>query len=798
MHELTTHAFSPFPFPPCFSLWFSLIQVTVGSWTCPHKHVVEYDGGNDGLFSLRKADESGNLLVFSRAFCDKLVSFVYHSRSSYAAATSFLASLRSCYGLRRQLIATLGRCYVATLKPTEDVFVCPTCGDNPDYIVIDGQALGFRVKDGFNISRPALHLPSMNLNIDNYAVIRRPSIRAAIRKVLRTGDPLTKTDAEALRDLHAARSSTFPRARTAAAVENWRLTRHAAALFFRFHEWTAVDDLGGGRPARAGAAGGGGVQGGPAGAADAVAANGEEPPVGSLGDGPAPVSASLAWDERVGTCRPRFETFKAGGTEWATVRPFLLAVLGDPVVNLFVGHPRAPLLALSKHLTQVDGSGWRKKVHAANAVGFVANFFARVGPLLDKEPPLRRAVGALLLFAVEVDQAVDDDFAFAAKKAADGGQVETAAFCKRWLNVSSPAEYEKFAAEHPAFKDKDYDSPYVSFEFFGFLRRVRPAIFTPRTRPKRAAGQQPVRGRGRVRRGAQAVKEDAGDRCAKAFPKHSELTAGVFNVVCPHVVTMGFRVMFEAESVADALSVILERFPKLPMVVFYDVACKMDRNGMQRVRTLLSHHKVRFCLDRAHAKGHTCSCVYFPDESLAVTSGVSTQAAEVQHSVSVKFRGHLAYMSPTAFMAHRIYQLSMMNMTASYKIDHPDAKLENEGARLNSYYFKFRNAKCLRPACTCPASALVGSVAPQSGADVGGSPSPDQGMGSGEGARRAGERAPTPSDRDKDSRAHGGVDSHGAGLSPPGSVGKLNVGSDEEGEGSDESSTGLVEHGETL
>jgi len=754
--------------------------VTVGSWSCPQKHVVEYDGGNDGLFSLRKTDESGNVLVFSRAFCDKLVSFVYHSRSSYAAATSFLASLRSCYGLRRQLIVTLGRCYVATLQPTEDVFVCPICGDNPEYIVIDGQALGFRVKDGFHISRPALHLPSMNLNIDNYAVIRRPSIRAAIRKVLRTGDPLTKTDAEALRDLHAARASMFPRARTAAAVENWRLTRAAAALFFRFHEWTAVDDLGGGRPAPVGATGGGGVQGGPGAAADAVGPNGEELPVGSLGIGPAPTSTSLAWDEREGTCRPRFETFRAGGTEWATVRPFLLAVLGDPVVNLFVGHPRAPLLALSKHLTQVDGSGWRKKVNAANAVGFVANFFARVGPLLDKEPPLRQAVGALLRFAVEVDQAVDDDFSVAAKKASDGGQVETAAFCKRWLNVSSPAEYEKFAAEHLEFKDKDYDSPYVSFEFFGFLKRARPAIFTPRTRPKRAAGQQPVRGRGRVRRGAQAVKEDAGDRCAKAFPKHSELTAGVFNVVCPHVVTMRFRVMFEAESVADALSVILELFPKLPKVVFYDVACKMDRNGMQRVRTLLSHHKVRFRIDRAHAKGRTSSCVYFPDESLAVTSGVSTQAAEVQHSVSVKFRGHLAYMSPTAFMAHRIYQLSMMNLTASYKIDHPDAKAENEDARLNSYYYNFRNAKCLRPTCTCPASALGGSVAPQSGVDGGGSPSPDQGMESEEGARTAGGRAPAPSDRDEDIWEGEGVDSLGAGLPPLGSVGKLIVGRDEE------------------
>jgi len=173
------------------------------------------------------------------------------------------------------------------------------------------------------------------------------------------------------------------------------------------------------------------------------------------------------------------------------------------------------------------------------------------------------------------------------------------------------------------------------------------------------------------------------------------------------------------ESVADALSVILECFPKLPKVVFYHVACKMDSNGMKRVRTILSDHGVRFCLDRAHAKGHTCSCVYFPDESLAVTNGVSMQAAEVHHSVSVKFRGHLAYMSPTAFMAHRIFQMSMMSLTASFNVHNPTAKAENEGTRLNHYYYNYRSAKCLMTTCTCPAREFDALVASPSGDDGG-------------------------------------------------------------------------------
>lgn len=49
------------------------------------------------------------------------------------------------------------------------------------------------------------------------------------------------------------------------------------------------------------------------------------------------------------------------------------------------------------------------------------------------------------------------------------------------------------------------------------------------------------------------------------------------------MIALGFRCLFRAESVEEALSIILERFPKLPKVVFYDVACKLDKNALRRV-----------------------------------------------------------------------------------------------------------------------------------------------------------------------------------------------------------------------
>ncbi|KAK1862921.1 hypothetical protein I4F81_005487 [Pyropia yezoensis] len=183
------------------------LELHAGERKCPNGHLVQYDGREDGLFSFRKQDDAGRVLLFTRSFCDSLVSFVYNSRSSYSAATSFLASLRSGFGIRRQLIVLLGRCFVAILEPTPELFVCPKCGSNPDYIVIDGQALGFQLRDKIDVYRVALHLPNMNLIVDNYSVIREPSIRAAIRKVVKTGERLNKTDAEALGKLHAAAMS---------------------------------------------------------------------------------------------------------------------------------------------------------------------------------------------------------------------------------------------------------------------------------------------------------------------------------------------------------------------------------------------------------------------------------------------------------------------------------------------------------------------------------------------------------------------------------------------------------------
>lgn len=678
-------------------------QVSIGSWHCPNGHRVEFDGGADALFSMRQKDSDGRVLLFTRAVCDELVAFVFYSRSTYAAATAHFSATKRSFALCRQYINVVGRLFVATLQACPEAFRCPICQDNPEYIIIDGQALGFRRRAGMNIVRPSLLLPVLDIPVKLLCILPTATLRKAVRKILRCAEKLTKSELLALQNWRDARGGGVRRRRRSCAADD--ITVPAATAFFTFFPLNDTSATAGSDVERNDGR-------------DAVLSDSSDstsPGDGAVDDTAAAhepeVSASSQWSARTGPCSPSFSSMSKGRfMAWAALRTFLLALLGDPVVGMFHGIESKPLLELSSALQADDPNAWHERSSEANCVGFVANFLARMPGHLVANSAFRKAIGRLLEFVIRLEDTVDARFDNEAQLAADRDQGVNQEYCDNWGGEPTASEFAAFAAAHPAFKGKDLDSPYTCFEYYGALPRVRPGVFAHKVKRKR---RQRGGGGARSRRPRrhQAAEEDDNDRCKKAFPKHPDLTCGVFNVVCPHVVTLGFRVMFDPESVSDALSVILERFPKLPKVVFYDVGCKLDRNAMRRVRRIFRAHKVKVVLDRVHAKGHTCSPVFFPNEALGMTNGVATQAAEVQHSVSIKFRSHLAYMSPESFMAHRIVQLSLMNLVASYKLEHPDAKEENEDANMAEYYHSHVVKSCSRDAaCTCAAALRSASI----------------------------------------------------------------------------------------
>lgn len=687
----------------------------MGRWVCDEvtcKRVVEYDGNADGLFSLRRRNKGRLWLLFTRGVVDKLISFIIAGRTTYTAATRHLSSDMHSFKLRRQDVVKLGTMVIRTFNVVPETGRCPACGPNPEFIVIDAQSLGCTDVDGTDPRRPVVDCPVLDIPAPALCMIADAPLRAAINKVLRSAGPLTAAQVATLRAWYEKID----------ADERFTAESAAAALFFRFFP-LGVERA----PSRA--------TDGPSQVPDASDARDPDEAVGRAGKrrrtgktlvdavrldadgqrvlggkGPLPKSAAETWRDRTGICAPAFHRYpRDDDGVWICVLQFLLAFLAEPVAGMFLSYDESAIALLANSFRFKPRSVWRSQLHAVEDVGFVTSFIGRFAVDLDEDVPFRKAFGAVLLKAVEVEKYVDDAFNRISKNKTtiERGWMN-ATYCKRWSGTPTPADYALWLAEHPELDDVDVDDPLVSFEFFASLPRVRPGIMDSQAAKRR------VHYKGKDRHVADA--EGEGDACNKAFSIKAGLTQGVFNVVCPHVITLGFRCLFNAESVGEALSIVLERFPKLPRVIFYDVACKIDKNAMRRKRSVMRQHNVRCILDRPHSITHSCSPIYMPDESLGSTAGVATQSAEVSHSVAVVNRTSLAYMRPATYMLHKMAQVAFMNLRKLYRMNGDNTSGENDHVPLAPFYHSKIAHQCERvTVCTCtPAGALKHSVAPSS------------------------------------------------------------------------------------
>jgi len=657
----------------------------VGRWQCDAplcKRVVEYDGTADGILSMRRRNKNKEWLLFTRGVIDKLISFIITGRTTYTAATRHLSADVHSFTLRRQDVVKLGTVAIQTFRIPPETGRCPICGPDPAFIVIDAQSLGCTDPDDTHPLRPNENCPVLDIPATKMCIVESPALRAAITKVLRTSAPLTTAQAALMRGWHKK------------ATELGRFSPEAAGAAIFFHFFPLGQEL-------------------PAARAGADAAKPEEdsaPADASANDGPAPKRAktertlegalrldedgnvvlggkgpraklpSETWRDRTGLCAPNFVRYpRVDDGVWICVRPFLQAMLTEAATSMFQREDELRVSLLANTMRLHGGGDWREVMDVVDDVGFLASFLGRFADEMDEDVRLRKAAGELLLAAVAIEAYVDAAF----DKAANSDAVRArgwrnAAYCRRWKYAPSPAAYKRWRAEQEHLGDADEDDPLLSFEFFACLPRVRPGISDSEAAKRR------VQYKGKERHVADV--EGDGDACGKAFSIKTGLTQGVFNVVCPHVITYGFRCLFKAESVGDALSVLLERFPKLPRAIFYDVACKIDKNSMRRVRTIFREQGVRCILDRPHSITHTCSPVYMPDECLGTTSGVATQAAEVSHSISVVNRTSLAYMAPATYMVHRMVQVAFMNLRKIYRLYTGNWSGENDHIPLSPFF----------------------------------------------------------------------------------------------------------------
>lgn len=674
-----------------------VMQVTVGRWRCDLvscKRMVEYDGSADGLFNMRRRNYHRRWLLFSRGLLDQLFSFIITSRSTYTAATRHLSANVRCFNLRRQDVVKLGTSMLRIFLIPPETARCPLCGPNPEFIVIDGQALGCTDPEDVQPERLDVECPVLDIPATKLCIVEDPGLRASISKILRSSTGLTETQAQLMRRWYQEM------------VAHGRPTVEGSAAYLLFQFFpigtnqrssvrSAVTPTT--RPKD------------DASARESPAATTKDKarlenalrrgPDGELtlgGPGPPAVKTVDTWRDRTGICAPNFGLYSRNNDGvWMAVLPFMQALLAETVSGMFQAHDERAVRLLANTLRLKPAGSWRRLTAAVDGIGFIASFLGHLASAIDGDKRFRVAVGHLLLAAVDVETSIDklfDKVAGSNESVARGRR--NVDYCSRWSGTPSPADYRRWRAAQNAHHKGSSSDPFLSFEHFAALERVRPGI------KDSEAAKRRVGYRGKDRHAAD-MEGDA-DACNKAFSIKCGLTQGVFNVVCPHVITLGFRCLFRAESVGEALSIVLERFPRLPKVIFYDVACKLDKNALRRVRPIFRAHGVRCILDRPHSITHTCSPVYMPDESLGATAGVATQAAEVSHSIAAANRTCLAYMSPATYMVHKMVQVAMMNLRKIHRMSQPNGAGENDHVPLSPFYHSRVSRVCQRgSSCSC-------------------------------------------------------------------------------------------------
>ena len=304
---------------------------------------------------------------------------------------------------------------------------------------------------------------------------------------------------------------------------------------------------------------------------------------------------------------------------WAIVRHFLHTFLAEPLVGAFTGLDRAAIADFAKQLIFSSSTGeWLSAAGAVKSVAIVWPFLRLVGKTNNADPLLLRAIGELLLLAEIVDTLWETKWHSLASDT-------SLAFETQWREAST-ASYSAWAALQPSvavpptllsagrFPDKRAAAQALETrneQVFPDLDQVRPYITdatTDKVNADRAA---------KVAATPNALEQElnrvlGADDCRHEYITSEVFMPGVENFLCPCGLLVGFDSVDEAESPAHALATLVQRFPLLPQVVFFDTACQLARNAQRRLPWLLNSSRCHCFDDRLHNVGdqHKCSCVF--------------------------------------------------------------------------------------------------------------------------------------------------------------------------------------------
>lgn len=160
-----------------------------------------------------------------------------------------------------------------------------------------------------------------------------------------------------------------------------------------------------------------------------------------------------------------------------------------------------------------------------------------------------------------------------------------------------------------------------------------------------------------------ATDKEDGD-CTKNKESVALFTPGVFSLLCPHGVCLGFQKMHRYEGPSTLFEILLTRFERPPGIIIYDNACALAKYCLQREPAFFKD--VQFIIDSFHQNNHVGCHEGFDfskqDKEKKVLGGrltyaeLNTQVCEQVHSRMEKL-----LVSQLHFMTDESYMLSLWN-----------------------------------------------------------------------------------------------------------------------------------------
>jgi len=703
------------------------VAVSLRQWTCSCGELVPYDGAHDGLFSSSKET------VFTRTFLDVMTQMVFTGHGTLSSAASVLCFLLestkslsgATSGLARQTLISAAHRFSRTLIVPAALFCCFKCKkavDRPYLAVIaDGQVISILRNQSQPLVRLTVDVVGVPMDTSHGSCLASAALRAAIRKrVTAEHQPivrLTKDENAALARLSEELASP-PAAHVTDRItsKSGNLAWAAAMIYFSFYtnEVSATDP---GIPAAAAGADAAGTDGdGSEDDAPAAAA------VGIDGGGQPAAAAAVGGAAGAAAARPRGSFYISkqvtgavghglGATvereRWRVVRRFVLTFLAHPVVGAFAGLPRIRIKRLASKLVMgVPLTEWKPYVAAVESLGIVWPFLQLVGMVDVDDPLLTRAIGELLLFTCGVDaywETVWRDQAPAAAK-----EFETV-----WKQTSA-AKYNNWAATRapppprsspllcgPHSRERGYAQlvEVMTGHVWPDLKAVRP--FPTDSKAEAVNDARAVR----VKAGrealevmlAQALGEDD---CRHAFLASQTFMPGVENFLCPCGILIGYDFLDRAESPAHVLGSLVQRFPLLPSVIYFDTACQMASNALRRMPWLINYCDTASSTDRAHRakKQHGCSPKFDADAYPSRSVRHRTSCAESRHSINKAFKTHLVHLRQD----HFIVQMRLLGAFVNLRVKmRRELGKETNHRLMCSFFFSYVQKYCDRRGCAC-------------------------------------------------------------------------------------------------